>query len=348
MQRISRPAIQIQSIQIRSSHGIYVSTYVIAFIFMDFYSHAGKLALGSRLRRLSERLTEDAAKIYTLYDVALDPKWFPVFYVLSHQEAASITEIAQMIRHSHPSVSQTVKEMKKKGLVTINKSTEDARVSVVRLSNTGKQLLPKIEKQYLDVTQAVEELLLETQHDLWKAISEVEFLLTDKSLFDRVQKIRESRESQQVEIIEYSPEFRNDFKRLNYEWIEKYFKLEESDHQSLNQPDETILKPGGQIYMARLNGEMVGTCALIKVDKDTYELAKMAVTAQARGRGIGWLLGQTAIAKARELGAKTIYLESNTVLEPAINLYQKLGFRKVVGHASPYERCNIQMELKLV
>lgn len=314
---------------------------------MDFYSQAGKLALGSRLRRLSEQLTEDAAKIYALYDVPLDPKWFPVFYVLSHQETASITEIAQMIGHSHPSVSQIVKEMKKQGLVITDKSAEDARVSVVRLSDLGQQLVPNIEKQYLDVTQAVENLLSETQQDLWKAITEVEFLLADKSFFDRVQAIRKGRECQQVEIIEYTPEFHNDFKRLNYEWIERYFKLEESDHQSLNYPDEKILQPGGQIYMARQNGEIVGTCALIKVDQDTYELAKMAVTERAQGNGIGWRLGQTAIAKARELGAQTIYLESNTILEPAIKLYQKLGFRKVVGHPSPYERCNIQMELKL-
>ncbi|MEO0433444.1 MAG: GNAT family N-acetyltransferase, partial [Cyanobacteria bacterium J06656_5] len=68
----------------------------------------------------------------------------------------------------------------------------------------------------------------------------------------------------------------------------------------------------------------------------------------AQGKGIGWLLGQAAINRARELGAETIFLESNTVLKPAINLYQKLGFRKVVGQPSPYQRCNIQMELKLV
>jgi hypothetical protein len=87
---------------------------------------------------------------------------------------------------------------------------------------------------------------------------------------------------------------------------------------------------------------------LVKIDKDRYELAKMAVTERARGRGIGWLLGQTAVTQARQLGAKTLCLQSNTVLEPAIKLYQKLGFQKVVGQPSPYQRCNIQMELKLV
>lgn len=314
---------------------------------MDFYHQTGKMAIGSRLRRLSDRLMEDAAKIYVLYGVGLDPKWFPVFYVLSHQTEASITEIAQIIGHSHPSVSQIVKEMKRQGLVITDKSQQDARVNIVKLSDEGKQLLPQLEKQYLDVTQAIEDLLSETQCDLWQAIAEVEFLLTEKSFFDRVQKTRKTRECKQVEIIDYAPEFREDFKCLNYAWIEKYFTLEDTDRQYLEHPQEKVLDLGGYIYMARYENEVVGTCALVKIDDETYELAKMAVAEIAQGRGIGQLLGEAAIAKAHELGAKKVYLESNTVLEPAIKLYQKLGFQKIVGKPSPYERCNIQMELDL-
>lgn len=238
--------------------------------------------------------------------------------------------------------------MSQAGLVTTEKSAEDARVCVVRLSAAGQEIVPKIEKQYSDVTQAVEQLLAETQSNLWKAIEEVEGLLNDSSFFDRVQQIHKIRESQQVEIIDYAPEFQENFRRLNYEWIEKYFELEESDYRSLHDPDQKILKPGGHIFLARYNGEIVGTCALIKMNDGTFELAKMAVSEHEQGKGIGWLLGQAAVAKARELGARTIYLESNTVLEPAIKLYQKLGFRRVIGKPSPYDRCNIQMELKLI
>lgn len=314
---------------------------------MDFYHQVGKVALGSRLRRLSDRFLEDAAKVYALYGVPLDTKWFPVFYALTQQDEASITEIAQYIGHTHPSVSQIAKEMSKRGLVVIKKHQSDARVSVVSLTDAGKQLIPNFEMQCCDVGQTVETLLAEAHHDLWDAIEEVEFLLANKSFFERVQGMRKTREQQQVEIIDYTPEFHDDFKQLNYEWIEKYFKVEEADRQALDHADETILKPGGHIFMARYAGEIVGTCALIKVNDETYELAKMAVSSQAQGKGIGWLLGQAAIAKARELGAKTLHLESNTILEPAIKLYQKLGFQKVVGHASSYERCNIQMELTL-
>jgi GNAT superfamily N-acetyltransferase len=78
-----------------------------------------------------------------------------------------------------------------------------------------------------------------------------------------------------------------------------------------------------------------------------FELAKMAVSPLMQGKNIGWLLGNAVIEKAKSLGAGKIYLESNTILKPAINLYHQLGFRKVAGHPTPYERCNIQMELVL-
>ncbi|MDV3348771.1 GNAT family N-acetyltransferase [Leptothoe sp. ISB3NOV94-8A] len=314
---------------------------------MNFYQQVGKMALGSRLRRLGEKLLEDATEVYALYDVDLDPKWFPVFYVLSHQPGASITEIAQTIGHSHPSVSQIVKEMKKKELVITDKSQKDARVTIVRLSETGRQLIPKIDKQYSDVAQAVESLLSETQFNLWKALEEVEFLLDEKNFLVRVRDARKLREQQQIEIIDYRPEFHDDFKQLNYTWIEYYFTVEESDRQYLEHPDQKILAPGGHIYMARYENKIVGTCSLVKIDDTRYELSKMAVAADMQGRGIGWSLGQAAIRKGHELGAKTLYIESNTTLKPAISLYQKLGFQKIVGPASPYERCNIQLELSL-
>ena len=99
--------------------------------------------------------------------------------------------------------------------------------------------------------------------------------------------------------------------------------------------------------MALYDGEPVGTCALIKHKDDSVELAKMAVSDSAKGKGIGYLMGLELIARARDIGVERIFLESNTILEPAIKLYKKLGFKRIVGDPSPYARCNIQMEIEL-
>ncbi|MBC6605614.1 GNAT family N-acetyltransferase [Hymenobacter sp. BT188] len=152
----------------------------------------------------------------------------------------------------------------------------------------------------------------------------------------------------QVQLLTYEPRYQADFKRLNKEWIEHYFRVEEADLRVLDHPDEYVLQRGGHILLAAYAGRIVGTCALLRMDETSYELGKMAVTARMQGRGIGRLLAEAAIAKSRSLGARRLYLESNTKLAPALHLYHQLGFRRVTsGPPSPYERSDIQLEMLL-
>ncbi|TVM34142.1 helix-turn-helix domain-containing GNAT family N-acetyltransferase [Oceanidesulfovibrio marinus] len=311
---------------------------------MDVLQELGKVALGSRLRRLGDVFACDAAKIFQMYGVDIQPKWFPVFYLLSQTEESSITAMAADIGCSHPVVSQAVKEMTKAGLIETGKSSEDGRMNVVKLSDAGRALIPGLEAQMQDVTEAMDELQGQMQHNLLKAIEETEYLLEEKSLHDRVLEQRKRRESQRVEILDYTPEFHDDFKRLNYEWIEKFFTVEDADRELLEHPNERILNPGGAILLARYEGEIVGVCALFRKDDETLELAKMAVTPKVQGRSIGWTLGCAAVDKARSLGAKKLHIDSNTKLKAAMKLYAKMGFVRVVGPPSPYEKCNIQLE----
>lgn len=152
-----------------------------------------------------------------------------------------------------------------------------------------------------------------------------------------------------LSVVPYSDTHKEAFKTLNEAWITKYFKMEKMDYASLDHPREYILDKGGYIAVAVLENQAVGVCALIPSQKEGYdfELAKMGVSEHAQGKGIGKLLAQHIIEKAKELGAKKLYLESNRVLKPALSLYKKLGFREMVGATSPYERSDIQMELSL-
>ncbi len=314
-----------------------------------FFDKVGKMALGSRLRMLSEQITDDAQQIYELYNVNLKAKWFPVFYVLSQNDGSAITAIAEEIGHSHPSVSRIVSEMLTAGIVAEKKDKKDGRRNIVALTSKGRNIALHIEDQYTDVDHAIEVALARTRHNLWKALEEFEFLLKEKSLLRRVQEQKKERESKKVVIVPYRPEYKEPFRSLNEEWITRWFTMEEEDRKTLEHPEEHILSNGGHILVALYENEPVGVCALVRSSDPHYdfELAKMAVTPSAQGRGIGWLLGKAALDKSRALGAGRIYLESNTILEPAIRLYHKLGFRKIAGRPSPYERCNIQMELEL-
>ena len=148
----------------------------------------------------------------------------------------------------------------------------------------------------------------------------------------------------------YTDEYRDDFIRLNTEWIERYFHLEESDLNTFEHIDDYIIDGGGQIFLAidQETKELVGCCALIHhPERQCYELAKMAVSPHAQGQHIGYKLGRHLLDYAKTIGAKRIYLEGNTHLAASIHLYRKLGFREIALEGNQYDRCDIIMELNL-
>lgn len=151
-----------------------------------------------------------------------------------------------------------------------------------------------------------------------------------------------------VKVAPFQDEYADDFKRLNLEWIEKYFVVEEMDKKQLEDPQENIIEPGGEIYSVLEDGRVRGVCALVFHEEGVYEIAKMAVDKESRGKGYGNLLMDAAIEGARKKGADKIVIVSNTVLETAINLYKKYGFIITrLGQDPDYERGNIEMQLDL-
>ena len=152
-----------------------------------------------------------------------------------------------------------------------------------------------------------------------------------------------------ITIIEFDAAYAEDFKRLNLAWLERYFWVEPIDVAVLNRPEETIIKPGGMVFFALLDGEVVGTCALIRHNDDLFELSKMAVTENQQGKGIGTQLLRHLIDWARSRSIQTLFVETNTVLERAVRLYQRIGFREVALDSSDshYCRTNLKMELNL-
>ena len=150
-----------------------------------------------------------------------------------------------------------------------------------------------------------------------------------------------------IEIVNYQPQHATAFKELNEAWINQYFEMEDSDRKMLENPQGYILDRGGAILIALMDEQPVGTCALVRMNDTTYELAKMAVSVEAQGQKSGWKLGQATSEKAQEIGEEKIYLETNSVLKPAIALYYKLGFKDVEGYESPYKSFDVKRELNL-
>jgi N-acetylglutamate synthase-like GNAT family acetyltransferase len=152
----------------------------------------------------------------------------------------------------------------------------------------------------------------------------------------------------EVQIIDYESQYCDDFFELNKRWIEKDFLLEQTDIDALSNPEEYILAPGGAVLLAKLDNKIVGTCALKKTSDAVYELTKMSVDEDYRGKKIGETLGRATLVKAKQLGATKVELYSNRHTSAiAVKLYYKLGFVEVPLNPGVYKRANIKMEIEV-
>ncbi len=143
---------------------------------------------------------------------------------------------------------------------------------------------------------------------------------------------------------------------LNLDWIEESFTVESSDRDQLEALETTILGTGGQIIVAELDGDIVGTGAILPPHHDPQdgrkwlEIVKMAAQKNLRGQGIGHAVLEALIVEGRAMAADAIWLETNNDLKAAIRLYERCGFRHLFGDElwpTPYARCNVQMVLEL-
>ena len=152
----------------------------------------------------------------------------------------------------------------------------------------------------------------------------------------------------EVRIVSYHPDHGAAWAALNEAWLaEGGFAVEGKDRKVIDDPQRAILDPGGRIFMAEMDGEAIGCCALMAMDDGGYEVAKMTVSPAARGLGLGRRLLEACEAAARAAGAPRLYLETSSTLKPAGALYRSFGFVDLPPRPSPYARADVWMEKRL-
>ena len=221
---------------------------------------------------------------------------------------------------------------------------------MLSLSEHGKALLPALRETWEDIAQCFSQILGAQDHHLLASITEMEHAFAEQTMATRVREWRNQRLLDRIQIVDYRPEWGSYFKAFNYAWIQRYFSVEPIDIEVLEQHEEKIIGEGGAILFARMEEEIVGTCALKWTEPGLYELTKMAVSESVRGQQVGKKLGLAILARAREMGAERVFLESNRKLLPAIRLYHRLGFVEASSGSragSEYHRSDIRMEIKL-
>lgn len=314
----------------------------------DFLQELGYLGFTMRLKRLSDKLLQDGRRLYKTIDFDIEPNWYGIFILLQKEPQLTVTEIADHLDLSHASAIASINKMIKNGYLEAVQGSKDKRKRQLSLTQKALDKLPAYSRLWDAGRESVSQLLEGT--NLLAELTLLENQLKEQDFEARTLRNWKTTASahSEVKIHTYQPAYAKDFKRLNYEWLLMYFRIEAEDVKILESPQSYVIDRGGQIFFALLDGIVVGTVSLLEVDQATFELAKMAVSPMYKGKKIGQKLMDAAVEYAKTAGKKRLFLESNRKLIPALRLYEKVGFREVpITQETPYVRADIHMEMEL-
>ncbi len=320
---------------------------------IDFLDELGELALGSRLKRLSERMLNDAAQIYQYFGVEVQPKWFTLLALLDKRQKVSVVEASEYLGLSQPALSQFCRQLQQQQYITLEVDKRDSRKRVIALSKLGQQQVEKMQPMWRAVDRAAKDMCREYENHFYQALLKLEKSHNHRSLLERTKDYMMSQtysslDPNQVTIVECNAELAHYFESINRQWIESMFVLEEIDIQVLQHPKKMILDKGGKIWFAQHPDlGVVGTCALLNKGDGAYELTKMGVLESARGLKVGEKLLRYVIESAKQMSVNKLFLLTNAKCEAAIHLYEKNGFEHdeqiMQRYGALYERCDVAM-----
>jgi len=305
----------------------------------DAMAAEGLVMLGSRLKRLAERLQSGAERMAVAAGLPTQPSQMPLLAALHRHGPMTIGEAVDRLGISQPAVTRILSRLVAMGLVETRRQGRDQRHKTMALTARGGAVIETATTVlWPQLRAAVAELC------------DADALLTQVEAVERALAARplDQRPSGGLAIRRFSDDLADDFYRINAEWIEASFTLEPADIEVLSDPRGRIIAPGGEILFVTAPGlGVIGTCALRKTGARDFELTKMGVAAAARGRKAGAFLLRATIDRAYALGCDRLYLLSNAKNEAAVHLYEKNGFVHDAGimaeFGARYARCDVAM-----
>lgn len=310
-----------------------------------YLASLGKLALGSRLKALSDHFYGAADQVYRALGAPIESRWLPVLRYLWDTGPHTVTEVADAIGQTHSAVSQLTGKLVRAGMVRRTRDPADGRRTVLELTEKAHAALAALGPIWCAVRRGVGGSLGEHAVVLLDAIAACEEALGDRPVVEAILAEHAAIKSTPLVIVPYAPALREHFFRLNAQWLERHFRIEDIDRAVLGDPQRYILEPGGAIFFACLGEEVIGTCALLQESPGVFELTKMGVDETFRGLGAGKRLLEACIAEFHRRNGRTLFLESNSRLETALRMYEKAGFvmQPAVRPGSHYQRADVYM-----
>lgn len=320
----------------------------------DVLAEMGYLALGSRLKRLAERVQADATRAFSDRGIPVQATHFPLLAALTTYGPLSVTEAVEAVGISQPAVTRIHNSLQKLGLTRTVPVKGDNRQKQIRLTPKGEALVEDMKHNiWPHVRRAAQALCEGPDTDILSLITRLEEGLQARPIHVRIQdEIAAASGLPALRLVEYDDRLAPEFDAITREWVTDMFKLEENDIRIIENPKEMILDRGGEILFVEAgNLGIVGTCALMPVEGSSFELTKMGVRASARGLKAGEFLLARVLERARQLPIGELFLLTNKKCAAAIHLYEKAGFVHdtdiMERFGKRYARCDVAMSYDL-
>lgn len=309
----------------------------------DLLAELGALALGSRLKRIAERLQSEVAVILGRDGYPIAQAHFPILAALDADGPLGVVAIARRVGMSQPGVTRSVEGLVELGVVALEPDPNDRRGRIVHLTKAGHALVQRMRLELWPIVgAAASDLIAGPDGPLLDHLQRLERRLDNKTLEERTR----------MRILDFRDDLAQSFMDINIEWISAMYTVEPVDLEVLKNPRASIIDKGGAILFGELPDlGVVGACALKLHGDGAVELTKMGVLEKARGRKVGEALLRAAIARARNIeGADTLFLLTNKKSAAAIHLYEKLGFEHdaeiMRRFGAGYARCDVAMRYR--
>ncbi len=308
----------------------------------DLLALEGPVMLGSRLKRLAEQVQAGAQAIAIDCGLDVQPSQMGLLTTLAKHGSISVGDASNVLGISQPAVTRIAGQLVKAGLVTSTTDPADKRSRALSLTPKGITTMETARTiMWPRLRAAVQELC--DNDTLFQQIGDIEMALAERPL--------QARPNGGLAIRQFTDALAPHFDRINREWIEDMYVLEQIDIDQLENPRRYIVDPGGDIlFVEDPELGIIGTAGLLNMGNNVYELTKMGVTKSARGKNAGKYLLAAAIERAFAMGADKLFLLTNEISAAAIHLYEQLGFVHDAGimaeYGAEYDRCNVAMLYK--
>lgn len=107
----------------------------------DIVRSKGYLTLGSRMRRIGERLQGEVQQVMDARQMPIQASHYPLLGALDENGPLTIGELAEALGVSQPGVTRNVGQLAKQGIVAIRRGSKDQRTRIVALTEAGRAVV---------------------------------------------------------------------------------------------------------------------------------------------------------------------------------------------------------------